>query len=297
MKLRDVMSIEPLTVGKDVPPETARRLMEEGSVHHLPIVDAGHLVGMWVATDSGPVVLLGPESVREASPDVAGLDAVKTMLGDEAVVAMVDGQPVGILTRTDTLDLARTGLAATRKGALLPLVLRFVGPARSGKTTLLLRTVARLKRCHVGVIQANAEPSAPQLPTRVSGATFTSAPDAHWRKGFCDAIEHMGGVDVILVEDRDQPPEAGIGLGEDAQIIVVPAADAGTILVPSLVEAQAVVLTKPDEATGFDDAAERARLRRANPNLAVFVVALGDGDHGMDTWQQWLEARLRQHRR
>ncbi len=297
MRLRDVMSIEPLTVGKDVLPETARRLMDEGSVHHLPVVDEGHLVGMWVATDSGPVVLLGPESIREASPDVAGLDAVKTMLGDEAVVAMVDGQPVGILTRTDTLDLARTGLAATRKGAVPPLVLRFVGPARSGKTTLLLRTVARLKRCHVGVIETNAEPPAQQLPARVSGATFTSAPGAHWRKGFCDAIEHMGGVDVILVEDRDQPPEAGIGLGEDAQIIVVPAADAGTIQLPSLVEAQAVVLTKPDEAIGFDDAAERARLRRANPNLAVFVVALGDGDHGMDTWQQWLEARLRQHRR
>ena len=45
MKLQDVMSIEPLTVGTDVPPETARRLMEDGRVHHLPIVQhADHAV-------------------------------------------------------------------------------------------------------------------------------------------------------------------------------------------------------------------------------------------------------------
>ena len=41
MRLGDVMSIEPLTVGTDVSPEAARRLMEEGRVHHLPIVDEG----------------------------------------------------------------------------------------------------------------------------------------------------------------------------------------------------------------------------------------------------------------
>lgn len=296
MKLRDVMSIEPLTVGTDVPPDTARRLMEEGRVHHLPIVDGDHLVGMWVATDAGPIVLLGPERLREESPDIGAMDAVKAMMGDEAVVAMSEGRPVGILTRTDALDLVRGGLATTYRSTP-PLVLRFVGPARSGKTTLLLRTTAGLKHCHVGVIEANPEPPERRLPSRVSGAPVAYAPAAHWRKGFRDAIEHMGGLDVILVEDRDQPPEASIGLGEDVQIIVVPAADIGTIHMPSLVDAQAVVVTKPDEAIGFDDVEERARLRRANPNLGVFVVGLGDDDHGMRTWQQWLEARLLQHRR
>lgn len=291
-----MMSVDPLTVGRDVPPETARRLMEGGGVHHLPIVEEGHLVGLWVETDAGPLVLLGPEWIREASPDTAALDALTTMWGDEAVVAMADGQPVGILTRADALDLAQLGIAAMRTRALPPLVLRFVGPARSGKTTLLFRTVARLQRCRIGVIEANPESPEERITTRLSGATATHAPGAHWRKGFREAIEHMGGVDVILVEDCDQPPEAGIGLGEDVQIIVAPAADAGTILLPSLIEAQVVVLTKPDEAIGFDAAAECARLRRANPNLAVFVVGLGDGDQGMGTWQQWLEARLRQHR-
>mgnify|MGYP003419187394 CR=1 FL=1 len=53
MRLQDVMSVEPLTVGSDVPAEVAKALMDEGRVHHLPIVDEGHLVGMWVATDDG----------------------------------------------------------------------------------------------------------------------------------------------------------------------------------------------------------------------------------------------------
>ena len=296
MKLQDVMSIEPLTVGTDVPPETARRLMEDGRVHHLPIVDGDQLVGMWVATDAGPIVLLGPERLLETSPEVGAMEAVEAMMGNEAVVAMAEGRPVGILTRTDALDLVRGGLATTRR-VMSPLVVRFVGPARSGKTTLLLRTTAGLKHCHVGVIEANPEPPEQRLPAHVNGVPVAYAPAAHWRKGFRTAIEHMGGLDVILVEDRDQPPEAGIGLGEDVQIIVVPLADAGTIRVSRLVDAQAVVLTKPDEASGVDGAEERARLRRANPNLGVFVVGLGDDDRGMRTWQMWLEARLLRHRR
>ena len=295
MKLRDVMSVEPLVVGKDVSQETARGLMDQGRVHHLPIVDGDHLVGMWVATDAGPIVLLGPEQVRATSPDVGLLEAVKGMFGDGAVVAMSDGQPVGILTRADALDLVRDGLA-TAPRSVAPLVLRFIGPAQSGKTTLLLRTVAGLKRRRVGVIETNPAPP-DQRPARISGAPVAYAPAAHWRKGFRDAVEHMGGLDIILVEDRDQPPEAGIGLGEDVQIVVVAAADSQTIRVPSLSDAQAVVLTKPDEAAGFDHDAERARLRRANPNLGVFVVGLGQDDSGMRTWQQWLEARLLQHRR
>jgi len=296
MKLQDVMSIEPLTVGTDVPPETARRLMEDGRVHHLPIVDGEKLVGMWVATDAGPIVLLGPERLFETSPEVGALKAVEAMMGNDAVVAMAEGRPVGILTRTDALDLVRGGLATTQR-VIPPLVVRFVGPARSGKTTLLLRTTAGLTHCHVGVIEANPEPPEQRLPAHVHGAPVAYAPAAHWRKGFREAIEHMGGLDVILVEDRDQPPEASIGLGEDVQIIVVPLADAGTIHVSSLVDAQAVVLTKPGEAPGVDEPEERARLRRANPNLGVFVVGLADDDRGMRTWQMWLEARLLQHRR
>lgn len=296
MKVRDVMSIEPLTVGTDVPPETARLLMEQGRVHHLPIVDDDHLVGMWVATDRGPVVLLGPDRVREVSPDLTAIEAIQAMMGEEAVVAMSDGQPVGILTRSDAMQLVRDGLESAKRN-VSPLVVRLVGPAGSGKTTLILRTLAGMTRHRAGAIEANPESPDDRLPSLVSGAPVTYAPAAHWRKGFRDAIEQMGGLDIILVEDRDGPPEASLGLGEDVQIVVVPVAESGSIHLAGLPDAQAVVLTKPSEVPGFDDVAERTRLRTLNPNLAVFVVGPAEDDHGLQTWRQWLEARLLQHRR
>ncbi len=91
--------------------------MEEGRVHHLPIVDEGHLVGMWVATDAGPVVMLAPERLGEVSPEAA-IDVVARMMGDESVVAISEGRPVGILTRTYALDLVRGGLATTHSASI-----------------------------------------------------------------------------------------------------------------------------------------------------------------------------------
>lgn len=297
MTFRDVMRRDPLTVTADTSVEAARRHIQEGGIHHLPVVDGDRLAGLWVAMDSGEFVRLGPERLHAASPDAAAIDVVGMMLGDDTVVAMSEGKPIGILTRTDVLDLVRKGLVARRAEAHPPLVLRFVGPAGGGKTTLLLKTITGLSRCKVGVIEANPDPPEDRLPARVSGASVAYAPAAHWRKGFREAIEHMRDVDVILVEDRDQPAAASVGLGEDVQIIVVPAADAGTVDVTSLVDAQAIVVTKSEDAVGFDGVSLRAWLRSTNPNLAVFVVGLGDDDRGMRTWQTWLDARLLQHRR
>ena len=124
------------------------------------------------------------ERLREASPDAAVVDVVGMMLADDTVVAMSEGGPTGILTRADVLDLVRKGLAARRTETPPPLVLRLVGPAGGGKTTLLLGTIGRLSRCNVGVIEANPDPPEDRLPARVSGASVAYAPAAHWRKGF-----------------------------------------------------------------------------------------------------------------
>ncbi len=160
----------------------------------------------------------------------------------------------------------------------------------------MLRTLPRLRDCQVGIVEANRRPEHERLPSRVEGATVMYAPEAHWRKGLRDAISHLGGADLILVEDRDQPPRLGSGLGEDVQVIVVPVADADTIDATSAREAQAVVLTKLDQAPGADVDALRERLTRANPRVAVFAVGEGEGD-GIEQWFRWLEERRRLHRR
>lgn len=296
MKLRDVMSGDPITVGRDTPPAEVRRIMEAGRVHHLPILDGDQLVGLWVSTDAGPVVLFGPEHVRQTPVEADAAEAIGALFDDAAVVAMDAGRPVGIMTRTDAMAVLRDGLA-TRRIPVPPLVLRLVGPAGGGKTTLLVRTAARFKRWRTGLVEANADAPAGRLDDLVPGTDVAHTPAAHWRKGFRRAIEQMGGVDAVFVEDRDQPPVPTVGLGEDVQVIVVPAADVRTVPLDGLVEAQAVVLTKPADAPGVDVDVERARLREANPNLAVFLIGPDDDDRGLVAWQQWLEARLLQHRR
>ena len=297
MKIRDVMTLQPLTVGPDASPETLRSLMAAGKVHHMPLVEDGQLVGMWLASEGGPVVLLGPGEYDERSPEADALDALDALVhGKEAVVVTEGEEPIGILTRTDALRLVQEGLDAEfahRKSAT-PLVIRLVGPAGAGKTTLLLRTVAALRACQAGVIEANPQPVHRRLPSTVAGATVEYAPAAHWRKGLREAIQRLGSVDVVFVEDRDQPPRVGTGLGEDVQALVVPAADADQIDDASVRDAQAIVLTKPD-AGRFDEGALRQRFAAQNPGAAVFLTGAGATDPGLAAWVRWTADRLRLH--
>ena len=76
----------------------------------------------------------------------------------------------------------------------------------------------------------------------------------------------MADAQLIVVEDRDGPPELGPGLGEDLQILVVPPEAIGQVDAETLKDAQALVVTKLDQAPkGFDLAAARDRLHAASP--------------------------------
>ena len=59
----EIMSRRPIVV--DERTADLRRLMEVGHVRHLPVVEAGRLTGVWIATDEGPLVMLGPERVHQ----------------------------------------------------------------------------------------------------------------------------------------------------------------------------------------------------------------------------------------
>jgi Ni2+-binding GTPase involved in maturation of urease and hydrogenase len=276
--------------------------MEAARIHHLPLVDEGRLVGLWLATDEGPIVMLAPERAHEATPDADAYEAVAALLrGSEAVVVWGEGErPVGVLTRTDALRIMRSALALGRVGGrdIRPVVLRFVGPAGAGKSTLTLRTIERMRRCEVAVVQANAERSAAETTRAVAGAPVLDARDAHWRKGLQRCVELLGDAQLIIVEDRDGPPELGTGIGEDMQVLVVPPEELEAIAPETLKEAQALLITKLDVAPeGFDLEAVRAEMRVHVPHLPIFGVAALHDDRGLEEWQQWLEGRVlsRQH--
>lgn len=291
MRLRDIMTTHPLVAGPADAPEDLERLMTSARVRHLPLVEDGRLAGLWMRTEEGPLVLLGPDSVHEAPAD-ADVDALLDALfsGREAVIAVEGGDPVGVLTRADVLDIARTAIArGIGRRTTRPVVMRLLGPADAGKTTLMICTAGLLRRVEVGVVQANAPQAAEGT---VAGVPCVDAPGAHWRKGLADCVAALGDRQLVIVEDRDGPARTGPGIGEDLQVVVVPADGLAALDAQGLRDAQALVVTKMDGASGIDEKEESARARSANPELPVFFLAPGHDDRGLDEWRSWVEEQV-----
>jgi CBS domain-containing protein len=302
MKTQDIMTPRPVTVGPDDRPSEVRRLMAAARVHHLPLIDGGRLVGLWMSKEGGPLVMVGPERVHETTPEADAEDTMAALLGGrEAAVVWGDGQtPVGVLTRNDALEVLRQAFAqGLGRRYLRPVVLRMIGPAGAGKTTLLARTVEHLDRCEVSVVQANAPAAGDAGAAAITGVPVVDAPSAHWRKGFQEVLQGMGDAQLVVFEDRDTAPVlTDRGLGEDLRVLVVPSADVERIPDDSIAESQAVVVTRLDEAPpDFELGRVAQRLRARHPHLAVFGVAAGQDDRGLTDWQHWLEGQVlsRQH--
>lgn len=127
MLVRDVMTQNPVTIGPEEPIGAALQLMRTGRFRHLPVVEAGRLVGIITDRDlrlatNSPLVLREKwysdfilESIKVKScmtsnpitvtPDTPLLDAALIIqehrFGSLPVVE--DGKLVGILTETDLL--------------------------------------------------------------------------------------------------------------------------------------------------------------------------------------------------
>jgi CBS domain-containing protein len=291
VKIREVMSSRPIMVSNHEPAESLGRLMEVGHVHHLPVVEGGRLIGVWKATEKGPLVLLGPDEVHETRPDADASEAVQALLSDAEVVFVWDsGVPAGILTRSDVLAMVRSALGrGIGRRHPRPVVVRLAGPAGSGKTTLLVRTLPLLGRIDTVVVQANAV--AAGEGGSLAGVRTVDQPDVHWRAGLKRATEQLSDAQLILVEDRDGPVDLARGIGEDAQVAVVPLADLDALTDEALDDAQALVLTKVDEQAA-DVALRLDEARERFPHVPVFAVAAGHDDRGLDAWARWVEAQV-----
>ena len=110
MTVGDVMTRQLVTIGPETSCEKAERLMEEQRVRHLPVVDAGRLVGMVSDRDArargGEVVarIMTPDPVTVAARMRVEHAARLMLQGRFGSLPVVDGSAlVGIVTYTDLL--------------------------------------------------------------------------------------------------------------------------------------------------------------------------------------------------
>ncbi len=289
MRVGDIMSCRPIVVGERS--ADVRRLMEVGHVRHLPVVDGGRLVGIWIATDEGPLVMLGPERVHQMPVTAPAADALDALIGGaEAVLVWDEDAPAGVLTRSDLRALVR---AAVDRGIgrrhPRPAVVRLAGPAGCGKTTLLMRTLSLLGRVDAAIIQGNA-PAAGEVAA-LAGGRGLDAPEIDRRIGLRRAVGKLSDAQLILVEDRDGPHDAMGDVGEDVRVAVVPVSELAGLSPERLRDVGALVVTRADEAPEMDTEDALRALRGRCAGLHTFAVAAGHDDRGLDAWSRWLEGR------
>jgi len=125
MRLRDVMSVEVITVGADDPASVARATMRQHRIRHLVVIEDGRLVGIVSERDLGGTrgaASTRDRSVRDlmavdpvsASPATTLRQAANLMRGRTVGCLLVveDGRVVGIVTTTDLLDQLGRGRPA-----------------------------------------------------------------------------------------------------------------------------------------------------------------------------------------
>lgn len=285
----EIMSRRPIVV--DERTADLRRLMEVGHVRHLPVVEAGRLTGVWIATDEGPLVMLGPERVHQMPATGSATEALDALIGGaEAVLVWEEDRPAGVLTRSDLRAVVREAVAGgIGRRHPRPTVVRLAGPAGCGKTTLLMRTLALLGRVDAAIVQGNA--AAAGEVASLAGGRGLDAPEVHQRIGLRRAVDALSDAQLILVEDRDGPHDAMGDVGEDVRVAVVPASELAALSAERLAGVGALVVTRADEAPPMEVEHALHALRNRCAGLHTFAVAAGRDDRGLAAWSRWLEGR------
>ena len=119
LPIERIMTTEPTTIGPDEPAERARELLAAETIHHLPVVLDGKLIGIVSSSDLLKLYLLadgaGPAAVRHImekdpmvleSKDSLRDAAVKLSIGGFHALPVVarDGSLAGIVTSGDLIE-------------------------------------------------------------------------------------------------------------------------------------------------------------------------------------------------
>ena len=175
----------------------------------------------------------------------------------------------------------------------------------SGKTTTLLRTIEMLKdEFKIGVMEADIDSA---VDAETIAATGTKAIQLH-TGGMChlDAGMTESGIDEFGTADLDFvvlenvgnlvcPAEFDTGASFSVMLLSVPEGDDKPLKYPLMFsQVSALLINKIDVKPyfNFDSDAVRERVRKLNPDIAIFEISALTGE-GIKEWTDWLAAKIR----
>jgi hydrogenase nickel incorporation protein HypB len=184
------------------------------------------------------------------------------------------------------------------------MLLNLMSSPGSGKTSLILQTIARLKdSLHMGVIEADIESAVDAEKVAAQGI-----PAIQLRTGgFChlDATMVEKGIDALATNDLDLliienvgnlvcPAEFDTGAHKNVMILSVPEGDDKPLKYPLMFTiCDVLIINKMDYITlsDFDLTALRKRVLTLNPRIIILEVSCKTGA-GIEGWTDWLKKEV-----
>ena len=174
----------------------------------------------------------------------------------------------------------------------------------AGKTSVLLRTIGRLKdRYRMGVMEADIDATVDAEKMQANGVrsiqVHTGGECAMNADMTRQALEefHTEDLDLLFLENVGNlvcPAEEDVGACRSIEILSVPEGDDKPLKYPLMFQVtQAVLVNKIDtkEYFPFDDEAVTRRIHALNPEAKVFFVSAKTGE-GFDEWVRWLAGEV-----
>jgi len=184
-------------------------------------------------------------------------------------------------------------------------LLNLMSSPGSGKTTIILRTIERLRdRLRIDVLEADidsvvdaekvADTGIPAVQIRTGGFCHL---DASMVSRGLDAFD-LATLDLVIIENVGNlvcPAEFDTGAVRNAMILSVPEGDDKPLKYPLMFSVCDALLVNKVDYMGmadFDMQAFRDRVTGLNPKITIMETS-GRTGQGIEAWSDWLEAEVK----
>ena len=175
----------------------------------------------------------------------------------------------------------------------------------SGKTSTVLRTIEALRdEFRIGVVEADIDSAVDAeriAETGIRAVQLNTGGMCHLDAGMTESgIDALGTADIdfAILENIGNlvcPAEFDTGAAIDVMMLSVPEGDDKPLKYPVMFsKTDVLIINKIDVKPyfNFDADAVRERVKKLNPNIAIFEISALTGE-GVKEWADWLAQKIR----